>query len=77
MSQPTILKLKVSKTGHASIMFRNFFYWNPNIFVSFARFMRICNEPEEIQEAMRRGERKKEKKEKNINNGHYVLPALT
>ena len=25
MSQPTILKLKVSKTGHASITFRNFF----------------------------------------------------
>ena len=24
MSQPTILKLKVSKTGHASITFRNF-----------------------------------------------------
>ena len=26
MSQPTILKLKVSKTGHAIITFRNFFY---------------------------------------------------
>ena len=25
MSQPTILKLKVSKTGHAIITFRNFF----------------------------------------------------
>ena len=25
MSQPTILKLKVRKTGHASITFRNFF----------------------------------------------------
>ena len=25
MSQPTILKLKVSKTGHASITIRNFF----------------------------------------------------
>ena len=25
MSQPTILKLKVSKTGHASITFRNLY----------------------------------------------------
>ena len=32
MSHPTILKLKVSKTGHASITFRNFFNKSTIIF---------------------------------------------
>ena len=27
MSKPTILKLEVIKTGHASITFRNFLFW--------------------------------------------------
>ena len=36
MSQPTILKLKVSKAGHASITFRKFF-----IFTCIATFLLV------------------------------------